>query len=318
MREFSPEVGSSFAHPSSNCRYDMGGNHDSILSVLNSDHQVDMGGHSNEVGNHSYLGSSKYHDSGIVNLEGLGGDPKVVVEDALYHEQSGLVQRGDFAKFLLSHLQSKGQNSLFFNFHSSAIVSALDLCRNLGVAKVKLLIHDKYSSSRDPNSGLGVDQNQCAMMRVHEVDDGRVFPLEVDPLAIGSNEERRVDMCLLNSESKEFVTPSKLEDLGYRLLLKGVEERDERCISDWVFSKMDKFGSLLGLSFEGCETEARELFCLIERNRMKGRGAFESRSVESKRLKSELVKLESGINYEHSGGCLIEGFGRKGKGLIKK
>lgn len=64
------------------------------------------------------------------------------------------------------------------------------------------------------------------------------------------------------------------------------------------------------------EEETLNLFRMIENNCRGSNGTGGSKSVESKRLKSELRKLECGINYERKGVRLIEGC-KKGKGLIE-
>lgn len=71
-----------------------------------------------------------------------------------------------------------------------------------------------------------------------------------------------------------------MEDLGYRLLLKGVNERNRERIFEWVLGKMDEFGPFLGLSFDGLEAKTMELFRLGEKNQRKVGGGLGSRSVE--------------------------------------
>lgn len=63
----------------------------------------------------------------------------------------------DFANFILSHLQSKGQTSLFFKFRSFDLVSALDLCRYSIVPKSNSFIQEEGSSLPNRNAWFGID-----------------------------------------------------------------------------------------------------------------------------------------------------------------
>lgn len=138
------------------------------------------------------------------------------------------------------------------------------------------------------------------MINAQDLDVDGDLNLEVESLAIGSIDYNGGVGFLTDIDTKGFVTPSNSKDPGNRLLLKGVEERDEECISKWVMGNMDEFWSFLGLSYDGFEEEARELFCLIERNWNKDGGVGDASSVECKRLRCELRKLDNGINYDRS------------------
>lgn len=184
--------------------------------------------------------------------------------------------------------------------------------------KNKHFIHIEYPFLRDPNAWLGIDrdQNQLVLTSLQDAEKDKDLILEVESLAVGTVEGIRGNSVPLAIDDKEFMTPSKLDDLDNRLLLKPVKKRDEECLSEWVLGKMEEFGSFLGLSCEGLETEIVGLFRLIDRERRKGEGNLEIRSVECKLLRKELKKRE--VNYDRNGGCVSEGGGRKGKGISRK
>lgn len=90
-------------------------------------------------------------------------------------------------------------------------------------------------------------------------------------------------------------TPSQSRDFDDCLLIKGVENRDIDCVSEWVLGRLDHFGFFLRCSFEGVEDEAKDLFRLIERRRLR-RDLVGSKSIDCKRLRNELKQLVCGIN----------------------
>lgn len=68
-----------------------------------------------------------------------------------------------------------------------------------------------------------------------------------------------------------------------------------------MLNKLEEFGPFLGMSIDGLEKETLELFKLIELIRSKGMVGVEEISTNSKKLKNELKKLESSVNYEKKG-----------------
>lgn len=91
------------------------------------------------------------------------------------------------------------------------------------------------------------------------------------------------------------------------LFLKGVLERDEEAVSNWVFHKLVEFDQFLGLLYEGFEAEIMELFKSIELRRKLNAGQEGSRTDGGKCPIKELKKLESNINYDRNEGGLSEG-----------
>lgn len=73
----------------------------------------------------------------------------------------------------------------------------------------------------------------------------------------------------------------------------------------------------MGLSFEGLEKEVVDLFKRIERRRGLGGDLVESNSLIAKKLRNELKKLESTINYDARSGGSHERSVRHGKGNMK-
>lgn len=241
----------------------------------------------------------------VVSGKGNG----VVIPCFLQSEQS---PKSDLARFLFQHVQLIGQSHMVSKFYSSALVSTLDLCRNSCVSGGKNFIQE-VSVVPILNDGIWDYSNLLSPLFDKDSMEVGDSPLDIIPLAAEIREEGKFDQLVTCEDASSFVTPVKGWE-GDQLLLKGIEDRDEDCISDWVIGKIEEFGPFLGMSFEVLEEETMNLFRLIEKNCRGMNGTGGSRSVESKRLKSELRKLECGINYGRKGMRLIEGC-RKGKGL---
>lgn len=56
----------------------------------------------------------------------------------------GMPPKGEFVRFLFSHVHLKGQSYLFSKFYFFVHVPALDLYKNLCLAKGKDLIYDVH------------------------------------------------------------------------------------------------------------------------------------------------------------------------------
>lgn len=66
-----------------------------------------------------------------------------------------------------------------------------------------------------------------------------------------------------------YGTPRNMSNNQDCLFLRGVMERNEEALFEWVLHKLEKFRHFLGLSFEGFEAEVKELFKAIELRRKK-------------------------------------------------
>lgn len=89
--------------------------------------------------------------------------------------------------------------------------------------------------------------------------------LSIVPLAAEDQigfQEGRVSMGIVDAQ--EWSTPTKGVEYYDTLLLKGVIERDEECISEWVLYKLKDFCVFLVLSYGGLDEETLELFKAIE------------------------------------------------------
>lgn len=74
-----------------------------------------------------------------------------------------------------------------------------------------------------------------------------------------------------------------------------------------------EFGPFLGLSYEGFE---EEVVCLFRKIEMRRRGASPNDLRVEKRLKKELKKLESTVNYERKRGEKSARRSRKDRGAL--
>lgn len=122
------------------------------------------------------------------------------------------------------------------------------------------------------------------------------------------------EMFIFNNGGR--VSPIRAVEAEQCLFFKGVEDHNNEILSNWVFTKLREFGPFLGLSYEGCEKEIVDLFRFIERQSRKGMGDGESMSMMNKRLKSELKRLESSVNYDRKAVTAGKEGTRKGKGVV--
>lgn len=85
------------------------------------------------------------------------------------------------------------------------------------------------------------------------------------PLA---NMEKEVDVDTVvmneNGEGLEYGSPNQCHTNQEIMFLNGVKARDEELCFEWVILKMEEFGSFLGLSYEGFESNIKTLFKAIE------------------------------------------------------
>lgn len=253
------------------------------------------------------------------NMGGLSGseNPLVVTETGCYSEKSlELLKVGvertrhhgghDCALqkvrscFSLNHY--KGQYHLLSNFHSSVLLDALDLCRDY--------VHEwpdgDYNFMQEHiqrNALENVTNEGTNQLVVAEENKDRVGNcckvVPVVPLAIEDPNDFQVGRGVLGTMGEQdWSTLSKGEGYLEVLLLKGVNKRDEDCISEWVLQKVKEFDPFFGMSYEGFENEAFELFKAIESRRRKEVCVSNQASGGSKRLINELKKLESSVNYD--------------------
>lgn len=90
------------------------------------------------------------------------------------------------------------------------------------------------------------------------------------------------------------------------LLLKGVENRDRKCVFEWVLGKLSGFSSFLGVPLEGLEDEVLDLFSIIEERSLKA-VAMDAPLADCRRLRNELKRIDYGINYERLVGSISDG-----------
>lgn len=177
------------------------------------------------------------------------------------------------------------------NSFYSSLLDASVFCRNHGkMVQDGNLIHDMIVGSLDPKALIGFERvssmensNQLVLMG-EEI-------LNIDPL----------DMRERGDDTRVFrgsCTPRRKTRGDVNFFLQGVAKRNEEFLLSWVVSKLEDFGPFLGFSFEGFEKEVVELFRLIERKRGMCHDVVDPNSVVGKKLRRELKKLESGVNYD--------------------
>lgn len=199
---------------------------------------------------------------------------------------------------------------MFSKFHASSLLVLIDERRNhVILSREGKFIQDFVSNTLDPNAsngngGLSLSEpnNQLAVVG-EEI-------LNVEPIAM-----REKDGML--GESVGLCTPERNGWGNNCRFLEGVANRNEDLLSEWVIKRLGEFGSFLGLSFEGFEKEAMDLFRRTESRRGLGDNLADLNSLVAKKLRSEFQKLENTINYEVRSGGSSEKCLRYGERILK-
>lgn len=194
----------------------------------------------------------------------------------------------------------------------------LDLCRRArlpvrGEGFIQLKNVDKgrlCALDRDVESSLAVFENSDPTI-------DEVCVVEAEPLARLECGDVLVNETGDNVGQEEGIVSPKCLLFKESIFPLGVDERNGEVLSEWVINKLGDFGSFLGMSYEGFEDEVMGLFKRIEF----WRRGLEFRVngpdlVRDKRLRKELKRLESSMNYERIERTRSDGGGRKERGAI--
>lgn len=249
------------------------------------------------------------------NGRGLPKDPKIEDNECLLLTRPGRYHQLSVVWHSPFHLYGYGNR--YFNpyFHSSTLVSTLDLYRNhICRQRSENFVQGNIWGGMAPNDKWeSLDKQIVVLKQFVFIDEGvGDVILNVEPLAIREVElefKSPETFKLISGNGEEF--PNLNGDSNF-LLLKGARERNEKCVSKWVLNKMKEFGSFLGISFDDFENETLELFKRMVERRSGGLRGEECGEVVPKRLKNELKKLKSSVNYEEVG-WLSDGTQRRGK-----
>lgn len=94
----------------------------------------------------------------------------------------------------------------------------------------------------------------------------------------------------------------------------GLDELPIATVSEWVLQKMEEISYVLGLSSEGLEVLAWELFAELEKRESGRQAKREGASGNRGSLSRELKNLGWSLSYDKGGVVDGEGFGRKMRG----
>lgn len=193
---------------------------------------------------------------------------------------------------------------LFSKFNSSALCPISDICRKaFWPGKGEGFIQLNKSDIVTPCALDGNANRRMIVFENHDpvLDEGLL--VEVEPVSSLEDIDNFGVDAGYDKEGEEGEFTLKRLMLTDSNSLMRVTECNGEILSEWVLSKLGDFGPFLGMSYEGFEDEVMCLFRKIEfRRKGFGSQACVLDPLVDKKLRKELKKLESNLNYERKGG----------------